>query len=132
MLKRQCHEKIPAFWSRPVNSLKLPRNDTQLYISFNPNDERYEAFAVSAIEDWIRAIVSWMTRVKAEAVLIGKRQQLAKVRLSHIQVGNVEVFPITCVGKQGVWLDSNLEMNFHTSKFTDIFHRNWKHFCIEK
>lgn len=25
VLKRQCLEKIPAFWSRPVNFLKLPR-----------------------------------------------------------------------------------------------------------
>ena len=47
--------------------------------------------AVSAIEDCIRAIASWMTQDKAEVVLIGTRQQLAEVRLSHIQVENVEV-----------------------------------------
>lgn len=52
---------------------------------------------------------------KTEVVHIGTRQ-LAKVRLTHIQVGNVEVVPITCVRNLGVWLDTNLRMNNGVTK----------------
>ena len=56
-----------------------------------------------------------------EVVLIGSRQQLAKVRLTHIKLGNVEVLPISCVRNLGVWLHLHLVMIYVDSSCTFLF-----------
>ena len=63
-------------------------DDTQLYLSFNPESSLSEAEAVHAIEQCIRAIRAWMqadklklNENKTEVMLIGTHQQLSKVNL---------------------------------------------------
>ncbi|KAL9977211.1 hypothetical protein ACROYT_G014590 [Oculina patagonica] len=53
---------------------------------------------------------------KTEFLLIGTKQQLAKVNTSHITVGNANIVPQSPVKNLGVWLDSNLSMVDHITK----------------
>ena len=47
---------------------------------------------------------------KTELLLIGTRQQLAKVTIDGIIVGHSVIVPQSPIGNLGVWLDSNLSM----------------------
>ncbi|KAL9972767.1 hypothetical protein ACROYT_G019133 [Oculina patagonica] len=75
-------------------------DDTQLYISFSPADETGHSDAIAAIERCIQVIRSWMhdnklllNEDKTEFFLIGTKQQLAKVNISHITVGSANIAP---------------------------------------
>ena len=66
-------------------------DDTQLCLSFNPDNSLNEAEAVHAMEQCIRAIRAWMqadklqlNENKTEVMLIGTRQQLSKVNLGTL------------------------------------------------
>ena len=68
-------------------------DDTQLYLSFSPNDSSSEVEAVSAIENCIRDIHQWMTEDnlmlndgKTEFLLIGTQMQLTKVSIESINL----------------------------------------------
>ena len=71
---------------------------TQLYISFSPNDIDEQMNTLFAIEDCVAAIRSWMSEDKlklnddkTEFLLVGTKQQLAKVCIKDIKVGCVEI-----------------------------------------
>ena len=53
---------------------------------------------------------------KTEFVLIGTRQQLAKVDIDSISVGSYDVSPGSVVRNLGSWFDSKLTMSTHISK----------------
>ena len=53
---------------------------------------------------------------KAEFLLTGTKQQLAKVDIVHIKVGKVNIAPHSPVKNLGVWFDSNLSMVDHITK----------------
>ena len=91
-------------------------DDTQLYISFSPNDIDEQLNTLSATEDCIAAIRSWMSKDqlklnddKTEFLLVGTNQQLAKVGIKDIKVGCVEISPSSSVRNLGVWFDSCLK-----------------------
>ena len=91
-------------------------DDTQLYIAFCPTEERGESDAVYAMERCIEEDIRiWMSEdkmvmnaEKTEFLLIGTRQQLAKINLSHITVGATDIVPQPVAKNLGVWFDSNL------------------------
>ena len=101
-------------------------DDTQLYVSFRPADETDETGhldAITAINCCIKAIGCWMrenklllNEEKTEFLLIGTKQQLAKVDIGHIKVGKVNIAPHSPVKNLGVWFDSNLSMVDHITK----------------
>lgn len=98
-------------------------DDTQLYVSFSPKEECDKLVAVTAMERCIEDIRKWMSEDKlllnadkTDFLLIGTKQQLAKVNLSHISVGASEVAPQSAARNLGVWFDSNLSMSTHISK----------------
>ena len=69
-------------------------DDTQLYLSFNPDNSLNEAEAVHAIEQCIRAMQADKLKLnenKTEVMLIGTRQQLSKVNLGTLTVGDSSV-----------------------------------------
>ena len=81
-------------------------DDTQLYISFSSNDIDEQLNTLSAIEDYVAAIRSWMSEDKLKLkddklsqlfLLVGTKQQLAKVCIKDIKVGCVETSPSSCV-----------------------------------
>ena len=113
-----------------VNSLKLQvfiflmfMFDTQLYISFSSNDIGEQLHTLPAIEDCVAAIRSWMSEDKlnlyddkTEFLLVGTKQQLAKVCIKDIKVGCVEISPSSSVRNLGAWFDSSLNVSEHITK----------------
>ena len=57
-----------------------------------------------------------MIETITEFLLIGMKQQLAKVNVDHVKVGNADTVPHSPVKTLGVWLDSNLFMVEHITK----------------
>ena len=102
-------------------------DDTQLYISFSPVAQSGQADAVAAIEHCTHDIRKWMSQdkllmndAKTELLLIGTRQQLAKVRIDSITIGNSDIAPQSPVRNLGVWLDCNLSMGDHITKTSSV------------
>ena len=57
-----------------------------------------------------------MSGAKTELLLIGTRQQLAKITIDGITVGHTVIIPQSPFQNLGVWLDSNLSMGDHIMK----------------
>ena len=98
-------------------------DDTQLYLSFRPAATSSQADAIAAMEACIKDIRAWMSRNKlmlntgkTEVMIISTRQQLAKVELRSLHVGDVEVSPVGVVRNLGTWLDENMNMVTHINK----------------
>ena len=76
-------------------------DDTQLYLSFCPNAVSSQASALSAMEGCIHVVRKWMlgnelmlNDGKTECIILGTRQQLAKVNIDGIKVGSSRVSPL--------------------------------------
>lgn len=98
-------------------------DDTQLYISFEPNSKSDQETATLAMVNCINDAKDWMTNNKlkmnddkTEFLLIGTRQQLEKVNISSISVGNVEVSPVSFARNLGSWFDTNMNLKTHIAK----------------
>ena len=92
-------------------------DDTQLYVAFKPDPE-HAANAVAAMEACINDIRKWMLADrliddKTEFLVIGTRQQLAKVNTASINVGTAEVSSSSEVKNFGCWLDNQLKLDSH-------------------
>ena len=57
-----------------------------------------------------------MNETKTEVLLLGTKQQLAKVNVDHVKVNNADIVPHTPVKNFGVWLNSNLSIVEHITK----------------
>ena len=76
-------------------------DDTQLYVSFSPNIGTGQQFeAVTAIQHCVDDIRNCMTNDKllvnddkTEFLMIGTKQQLAKVNIDHISIGDCVIRP---------------------------------------
>ena len=75
-------------------------DDTQLYVSFSPNISTGQFEAVTAIQHCVDNIRNWMTSDKlllnddkTEFLMIGTKQQLAKVNIDHILIGDCVIRP---------------------------------------
>jgi hypothetical protein len=98
-------------------------DDTQLYLSFRPHNHVDEDHAVMAMESCIKDVRSWMVANrlmindnKTELLVIGTRQQLGKVRLESIMVGECAAEPVESVRNLGSWFDKNMNMDTHIGK----------------
>ena len=98
-------------------------DDTQLFVSFSPNEDAGQDEAVAAVLSCIDDIRKWMTMDKlllnddkTEVLMIGTKQQLAKIDVNNIAVGQSEIVPKSVVKNLGVWFDSTLSMNTHINK----------------
>ncbi|CAB4017696.1 Hypothetical predicted protein, partial [Paramuricea clavata] len=77
-------------------------DDTQLYLSFQPNSRTSEAEAIEAMELCIKALRAWMITDKmklnddkTEFMLLGNHQLLSKVCIEKLFVGDVTVTPVS-------------------------------------
>ena len=98
-------------------------DDTQIYLSFKPYSTAGEQDAITALQDCISDIRSWMIADrlklnddKTEFMIIGTRAQLDKVNVSEIVVGQTKVPAVTIVRNLGTWLDTNLTMSAQINK----------------
>ena len=71
---------------------------------------------------------------KTEFLLIGTRQQLAKINTAcSITVGEYDIDPSLCVRNLGVWFDSRLSMSSHVTKLCNSsFYHLHNIRCIRK
>jgi hypothetical protein len=93
----------------------------------------HQESAVKAMEDCIDELRNWMTAhrlfiqcSKTEFIIIGSRQQLSKVSIDKLRVGEVLISPVGAV-RLWSWLDTNMSMNLHISKtcskaFRSLYH----------
>ena len=98
-------------------------DDTQVYISFCPNDSLDQLNAAELLESCIDDIRAWMLHdnlklndEKTELLIIGTPQQLDKVVITHIRVGNTNIYPVPVARNLGSWFDANISMTDHISK----------------
>ena len=98
-------------------------DDTQIYLSFKLDSTAGEQDAITALQDCITDIRSWMIADrlklnddKTEFMIIGTRAQLDKVNVSEIVVGQAKVPAVTIVRNLGTWLDTNLTMSAHINE----------------
>ena len=98
-------------------------DDTQLYLSFKPSDSSSEVEAVSAMQKCICDVRAWMREDqlmlnddKTEFLIIGTRQQLSKVSIQSIKIGQTEVSPVASARNLGTWFDTHLDMGTHITK----------------
>ena len=92
-------------------------NDTQIYLSFRPHSPASQDAALRNIENCVAA---WMLSnrllindTKTGFVIIGSRQQVSKIHIDKIIVGESAVKPTKVVRNLGAWFDS---MNSHIGK----------------
>ena len=102
-------------------------DDTQLYVSFSPNQSAEVDAALKSMTDCISDVRSWMISDnlmlnddKTEFLILGTRQQLAKVNIDNIKVGSANVSPVSAVRNLGSWLESQLTMSSHISKLCSV------------
>ena len=77
---------------------------------FRPSDNLTELEAASTLENcildvpgWMREDMLWLNDDKTEFLLIGSRQQLAKVSINSIKVGEADVAPVSA-SRNGICL----------------------------
>ena len=105
-------------------------DDTQVYISFCPNESLDQLNAAELLESCIDDIRAWMLHdnlklndEKTELLIIGTPQQLDNVVITHIRVGNTNIYPVPVAGNLGAWFDANISMTDHISKiFSSSFY----------
>ena len=97
-------------------------DDHQLYISYNPGNNDSECDAIDRIEKCIIDVRSWMLAhrlkindSKTELMLIGTSQQLKKVNIRNVTVGQTVIAPATSIRNLGVLFDSHMNMTDHVN-----------------
>ena len=102
-------------------------DDTQLYISFSPDITRNQVSALSVMESCVKDLRSWMSASglflndsKSEFLVIGTRQQLAKVTIDGVLVGESLVKLATLTQNLGAWFAVDLSMGDHVVKMCKL------------
>ena len=90
-------------------------DDTQLYLSFRPTSSISQDQAIRAMEECIVDVRAWMCHnmmklndSKTEFLIIGSRQQLAKINVDSIKVGASKIVSTSSVRNLGAWFDKNM------------------------
>jgi hypothetical protein len=98
-------------------------DDTQLYLSFCPESPVCQNYSVKVVEACITEVRAWLVSqklkfndLKTEFLIIGTRQQLKKIEINSIRVGDVNIKPAESVRDLGAWFDKNMSMDVHVGK----------------
>ena len=98
-------------------------DDHQVQMSFRPSPTSNQIVALNAMEACIADVRRWfitnwlmVNDIKTEFLILGSRQQLERVNISSIQVGEAQVAPVNSVRNLGVIFDSNMGMDQHVAK----------------
>ena len=106
-------------------------DDTQLYVSFKPDDVNAHDEAIRAMEDCIKDIRNWLIESrlllnddKTEFLVIGTRQQLNKLSPSVLHVGDHTIDSSVNVRNLGSIFDNSISMDSHINQIckTAFYH----------
>ena len=94
-------------------------DDTRLYLSSSEKMDR----ALSALCAAIAEVRTWLIShrlkfndTKTEFIIIGTRQQQAKMEIPSVKVGTADIAPLTTIRNLGAWFDDKMSMNDHINK----------------
>ena len=95
-------------------------DDTQIYLSFRPHSPASQDAALRNIENCVADVRAWMPSnrllindTKTEFLTIGSRQQVSKIHIDKITIGESAFKPVKVVRNLGAWFDSHMSMNSH-------------------
>ena len=98
-------------------------DDLQLYFSCLPIQEQIEK-RVDDLKSCIRDVRKWMNDCylklnddETEVLLLGSRQQLSKIAITHICVGSVHIAPSDKARNLGVTFDTSMSLDAQISKY---------------
>ena len=109
----------------------LYAEDTQMYLSFKPDDVYSESDAISKMSLCISKVSNWMyenklklNQDKTEFMLIGRTHELNKITVESVNVGNISVPVKSSVRNLGAVFDCNLSMEAHVNNIckTSMYH----------
>ena len=94
--------------------IHLYADDTQLYVSFDPEDsdeamKRLEA-CVEDIRGWMKVNFLKLNDSKTEFLILGGKTDLERVKEDRIKVGDTNVIKSTMARNIGAYLDETMEM----------------------
>ena len=102
-------------------------DDTQLHKSLDASSVTSQLQAKSAIENCISKISSWMSANrlklnsdKTEFMILGTRQQVAKMQYDGLSIAGEVIKAKQCVRNLGVYMDSELKMNLHVQNVVRV------------
>ena len=108
-------------------------DDSERYISFKPDSKMSQDAALNAMETWMIVNKLKLNDGKTEFMVIGAKQQLSKVNVEHLIVGESRITPVCVAKKLGTWLDSNLSFKEHVNKTCRAAHFHLNNIrCIRK
>ena len=98
-------------------------DDTQLYLSFRPNDRSSQDQAIASVEACISDVRAWLiynrlliNDSKTEFLVVGSRHQLSKIAIDSITVGDSTFQPVNSIRNLGSWFDCNMSMSIHIGR----------------
>ncbi|PIK50955.1 hypothetical protein BSL78_12172 [Apostichopus japonicus] len=96
-------------------------DDTQLHMSFKPTQKcanqsiKNIEFCICEIRKWMQENFLKLNDDKTEFVLFGSRQQLSKVHVPHITIGDSDITLAASARNLGVIFDSSMSLKNHVS-----------------
>ena len=100
---------------RHLPSVHAYADDTQLYLAFKPDCALSTNEAISAMEVCVREIIVWVlcdklkiNEDKTEVIIIGTRQELARVQVDCLTAGDARVPFGSAVKNLGTCIDTLL------------------------
>ena len=101
----------------------LYADDSQLYLSFIPITLCAQSMCLETIKNCIEDVRRWVTLNmlklndnKTELIILGTRQQLAKLADVIIRIGNTTVLPVDYVCNLGFLIDRILKNHTHVNR----------------
>ncbi len=97
-------------------------DDTQLYFAVKPTEDNVTelldriARCIADIRRWMQANFLRLNDDKTEIMVFGSAQQLKKVSVDSIPIGDVSVIPSSTVRNLGILQDSTMSMSTHISR----------------
>ena len=98
-------------------------DDTEIYHWFRPDTSLSQDAALKSIENCVADIRAWMLSnrllindSKTESFIIGSKQQLSKININEITVGESTIEPVEVVQSLGMCFDSHMSMDIHIGR----------------
>ena len=104
-------------------------DDHKIAFRIQAGDAQSETIVIEQLSECLQDIILWMNQKKlkmnnskTEIILYGTKQQLAKVNISSVNVGGIDVKCVDHVRDLGVLMENNLSFDRHIRKKCQIAH----------